>query len=223
MIPFFVSCFLMLKLFAILCLEPNWSFLLSGYFLPKQGFFFLCLFLHLLVSWRKKDARDLTFLKLRAWDRSDNRKLGYHQLNASLMDSLSAFSSQAVKCIVSKLGCDNVEGSGLQRDKCGVCAKRLKDRNKCLGCDGKPNSGKKRGNNANLLFSSYKQNLKAVVHPKDTACCIEIFTDGKSEHHPIKMLELFQNNVTSLLGEHGPLTKSEECDPRSFINVTYMQ
>ena len=123
-----------------------------------------CFFLHLAVSWRKKDARDFTFLKLRAWDRSDNRESGYHQLNASLMDSLSAFSSPAVKCIVPKLGCDNIEGSGLERDKCGVCAKRLKDRNKCVGCDGKPYSGRKRGNDTNLLLLSYKRILSKCTN-----------------------------------------------------------
>lgn len=123
-----------------------------------------CFFLHLAVSWRKKDALDFTFLKLRAWDRSDNRESGYHQLNASLMDSLSAFSSPAVKCIVPKLGCDNIEGSGLERDKCGVCAKRLKDRNKCVGCDGKPYSGRKRGNDTNLLLLSYKRILSKCTN-----------------------------------------------------------
>ena len=52
-------------------------------------------------------------------------------------------------------------------------------------------------------------NLKAQVHPKDIACCVEFCTDGKSENQPIEMLKLFQNNKTSaqcLLGEHGPLT-----------------
>ena len=35
--------------------------------------------------------------------------------------------------------------------------------------------------------------LKVHVHPKDTAYCIEFRTDGKSEKHSIKLLELFQN------------------------------
>ena len=50
--------------------------------------------------------------------------------------------------------------------------------------------------------------LKAHVHPKDIAWCIEFCTDGKSENHPTKMLELFQNinrSARCLLGEHGPL------------------
>mgnify|MGYP007058645751 CR=1 FL=1 len=145
--------------------KPNWSFLDEVDISLRNMFFFpVFFFIHLAVSWRKKDALDFTFLKLRAWDRSDNRESGYQQLNASLMDSLSAFSSQAVKCIVPKLGCDNIEGSGLERDKCGVCAKRLKDRNKCVGCDGKPYSGKKRGNDTNLLLLSYKQILSKYTN-----------------------------------------------------------
>ena len=50
--------------------------------------------------------------------------------------------------------------------------------------------------------------FKAHVYPKDIACYIEFCTGEKYENHPIKMLELFQNNNTSvqqLLGEHGPL------------------
>lgn len=93
--------------------------------------------------WGKEDSRDFTFFKLRAWDCSDNRTSGYHQLNATIMDSQTAFSRQVVKCVVSKLGCDNVAGSKLEKDGCGKCVK--KDRNKCLGCDGETYSKKKRG------------------------------------------------------------------------------
>ena len=41
--------------------------------------------------------------------------------------------------------------------------------------------------------------LKAHVHRKDIARCIKFCTDEKSENHPIKMLELFQNNNTRAL------------------------
>jgi len=49
----------------------------------------------------------------------------------------------------------------------------------------------------NILWKPTLTILEANVHPKDTARCIEICGDGKSENYPIKMLELFQNNNAS--------------------------
>ena len=96
--------------------------------------------------WGKEAARDFTYFKLRAWDRSDNRTSGNHQLNATFMDSQPAFSRHVAECVALRLGCDNVAGSELERDKCGQCTrvKRLKDR--CVGCDGRAYSNMRKGN-----------------------------------------------------------------------------
>ena len=97
------------------------------------------------VFWGKETSRDLTFIKVRGWDCSNNLTSGYHRLNDSFMDSQTAFSLDAAKCVVLKLGCDNVAGSELERDRCGLCLTRERDRNKCVGCDGIEYSNKKKG------------------------------------------------------------------------------
>ena len=56
------------------------------------------------------------------------------------------------------------------------------------------NRKKKRKMNTQVFNSNVNQRkLKGHVHRKDIVCCIEFFTDGKSANHPIKMLELFEN------------------------------
>lgn len=96
-------------------------------------------------SWSKATSIDFTFIRVRAWDCSDNRSSGYHALNSSLMDAQTSFSLKHVKLVAFKIGCDNVAGSNKKRDSCGQCLTRGVKKDSCLGCDGVPNSKRKKG------------------------------------------------------------------------------
>ena len=96
-------------------------------------------------SWSKATSIDSTFIRVRAWDCSDNRSSGYHALNSSLMDAETSFSLKHVKLVAFKIGCDNVAGSNKTRDRCGQCPTRGVKEDGCLGCDGVPYSKRKEG------------------------------------------------------------------------------
>lgn len=90
--------------------------------------------------WSKATSIDSTFIRVRAWDCSDQRSSGYYTLNSSVMETQTSFSLKSVKLVAFKLGCNNVAGSNKKRDRCGQCPTRGVEKDSCLGCDGVPYS-----------------------------------------------------------------------------------
>ena len=87
------------------------------------------------VVWSSSDAfKKRTFIQVKAWDMSENRKPGIYA--ASILKSGTSFSKGFANLLLLRQGCDNRTDFAAVNDRCGVC--RGKD--KCVKCDNQPNS-----------------------------------------------------------------------------------
>ena len=89
--------------------------------------------------WTQGQADIKSFLIIFGWDGSDNSTSGKRVVNTS--DVANTITRDPLFLVVDRLGCDKRPGSMATSDECGEC----RGRGRCIGCDGKANSGAKYG------------------------------------------------------------------------------